>query len=159
MNTMKREILFRGSPTDKNCEWKWIDGSLIVELNGTCTIAHPLKVSLSGFRYVEVIPETVGQFTGLTDKNGTKIFEGDIVSANGWKSNIKYDFSSARKFVSPLIRDSYERVENRTKYEVFWNEYFSQFDFSSIENSSINPSITERELEVIGNIYDNTKSI
>lgn len=66
---MKREILFRGLRTDGK---GWMYGNLLNEQ----TIGE-VGGNLSHYKYATVIPESVGQFTGLTDKNGTKIFEGD----------------------------------------------------------------------------------
>lgn len=71
---MKREILFRGKNKETG---KWKYGSLLVSKEGQCFILMPDSGCSS-----EVSPETVGEFTGLVDKNGTKIFEGDICSTD-----------------------------------------------------------------------------
>ena len=77
-----REILFRGQPK----KGEWIYGAYYhqKEFYGDKTDFHYIIESCDQLEdnmmnFSGVIPETIGQYTGLTDKNGTKIFEGDIV--------------------------------------------------------------------------------
>lgn len=112
-----REILFRG----KDIAGNWHYGvPLIFTADYTCmTAPHTYNKS--------VIPATVGQFTGLTDKNGKKIFEGDILNGS-WNAILIVFYDD--------ISSSY-RVKTSTGYE-------REPSYYGID-----------KLEVIGNIHDN----
>ena len=77
-----REILFRAQRVDNG---KWIYGDLI-QFNTSTVISGIGKCDETS----AVIPKTIGQFTGITDKNGTKIFEGDVIEVDGYGMVVEY---------------------------------------------------------------------
>ena len=123
-----REILFRG---ENKTTGEWVQGDLFHYGEQAFIAANN--------RNAEILPETLGQFTGLTNRNGVKIFEGDIVTG---------------------IAYSQEWVGN-----IIWIKEIASFGLNhghdiAWENSSILKRATkgindEFSAKIIGNIYDN----
>ena len=123
-----REILFRGKTSGN----EWVCGNLTIT-GDCCFISEEM-----GFNRT-VIPETVGQYTGLTDKNGKKIFEGDVI----WFED-----------ESPLNYEYHDCTEMRCG-EIRYDD--GQFYLTNRIAVEMEDLIYDRMLEgeVIGNIHDN----
>lgn len=123
-----REYLFRGKMIANG---NWSEGNLLVTKQGCCITPDATVLG----SYGAVDPETVGQYTGLTDKNGTKIFEGDIIDFFGRSDG-----------------DGYGVV----KYDAYETEF--GFEYDNIYRS-LGRNFYPENIEVIGNIYDNPELV
>ena len=151
-----REILFRGKRVDNG---EWVVGNLIYRRIWETDICV-IRVFDSGFDNYEeydVIPETVGQYTGLKDKNGKKIFEGDIFKFNDevWEScytscGTEYDSWSIENYAVVGFDEETARYDF-VKYK--YNENSVEADLH--QNHDIEFADFVGELEIIGNIHDN----
>lgn len=129
-NKMNREIKFRGKDIENENGWRY--GSLVVYPDGNCVIVEFDKDE-NELSY-DVYPETVGQFTGLYDKNGKEIYEGDIGKTKEYGKFLGDKNFSGYDHFEVLLENGGFRLENEKRI------------FNLTNNSHI---------EVVGNIHDN----
>lgn len=150
---MDREILFRGKRTDNG---EWTEGYLYpaIGVDREKWLITVVDSALSSSNTYSVIPETVGQYTGLTDKNGKKIFEGDILECNGnSKDLVKVVFSE----FGVVDTDTECPVDTVIgwHYEVIPTDELSTVEPFCLSMPLTNSYIKYCHMEVIGNIHDN----
>jgi hypothetical protein len=127
-----REIICRGKRTDGG---GWVEGSLIQEPHRTriFTAKDDRSSSLH-----EVFPETVGQYINFNDKNGRKIFQGDLCMAGGEETKSIREIYEGNEFGHIMIKC----VDKKKKESYFFAEMFRSED-----------------IEKVGNVYDNKELI
>lgn len=140
-----RKIKFRG----KSNTGEWVYGSLVYSEN-----IHPAiyfetgKGNIKSLEWVYVDPETVGQFTGLTDKNGKEIYEGDIIKFQKY-SNYNDEHSNLKRHIAKVIFK-----EGCFCWYILKEGSQSDFHYS-YKTEPLKNTCTTWGLEIIGNIHDN----
>ena len=130
-----REILFRGKRMDNG---DWVYGYYVHIGPVSCQRAYIIPEYASSLYVNEVDPSTVGQYTGLKDKNGKRIFDGDIAKVlQGKDKDIAYvGFENGAFMLYPKTGNIYERT--------LWEYWYNDWDVEVVGNITDNPELLEK---------------
>lgn len=141
-----RDILFRGKRTD-NGEWVYGDYGRYAGTHGIETVISEINlVDFSESNVYEVDRETICQYTGLNDKNGNKIFEGDI-------------FKSKQDGMIGVIRFGEYQTTNSGNGEChlgFSIEWYGKYSDMLRRDLGWWVKVANKDINIVGNIHDNT---
>lgn len=150
-----KEYLFRGKRVDNG---EWVEGGSIINAqdgniwiiptNGIIQYTADSR-KLVYVEAIPVVPETVCEFTGLTDKNGKKIFEGDIIETQEYYDK-PYSAKKRKKRYIGIVEYVTYKHNNGIYYEAKW--YVNIKDFDTYVYGAWSRFY---DCTVIGNIHDN----
>ena len=129
-----REILFRGKRLDNGA---WETGPLVIVRMDCHDAQYYISDKMTGY-HTPVDPSTVGQYTCLKDKNGKRIFEGDVAKVlQGKDKDIAYvGFENGAFMLYPKTGNIYERT--------LWEYWYNDWDVEVIGNITDNPELLEK---------------
>lgn len=138
-----REILFRGKSRNNG---KWYQGDLV-------TVAHKRFID-DDISKERVKPETVGQYTGLTDKNGTKIFEGDIVAFYFFDKGVKNTRTMFIEWIDSgfCMKELFRDYRLTSDFNIITEKIYT---YQGEIKQGVYKSNNSYFVEIIGNIHDN----
>ena len=142
---MKREHLYRGKRLDNR---EWAQGNFVLS-NGRSYIVKEVafndewesECGSGVHEWIEVVPETVGEFTGLTDTNGVNIFEDDIAT----NSCVYGLITSVVSFANGCF--------------VYTQYYDNAHKWLTTEGCMFNLKSMDKRFEIVGNIHDSPELI
>lgn len=144
---MTREILFRGKQIDSG---EWVEGYYVPMGEYHYILTGRLElVPYLGFEHFLVNPETIGRFSGLTDRNGVKIFEGDIIR---WHDNAELSVSGQ---IAEVCYGEYIDADSHFDDVYSLGFYFKLFDEDKTCATINWLNECKNDFDIIGNIYDN----
>jgi len=124
---MNRQIKFRGIRVD---DGRWVYGNLLQELGSTF-------ISANRNEHFEILPDTSAQYTGLKDKNGKQIYEGDVFKP----------FTAGPNFYKVVFENGSFAIYNKYGYYSLLSKFIEVAERLKVD------------LKVVGNIYENPELI
>lgn len=152
--------LYRGKRADNG---EWVYGNIVLTEDKAYILPDIADFTYgdNGNRirigcFVEVIPETVGQWTGLTDKNGIKVFEGDIVNDDNLDIILLSDTRKSKRKGIAIVKYGLHDVPSDDPF--CWGKALGfYFDGDTLyPTPAMYEESDEFSFEIIGNIYDNS---
>lgn len=152
---MTREIIFKAKRIDNG---EWVEGCLVIDHSRSNLFEYRMQPVESGVLYAPPInPETICQYTGLTDKNGNRIWENDIANANSrdriWKNAIANTDSNV------CVQIKFGKYSDGFTTWKYHQGFYMAFSDKGRDFYRNELGYWHNKIEIVGNIFDNPELV